>query len=72
MTDLPIKAKVVSTYGDGAEEIDVNGHRIQYGHGTGGDGFCYAHQSFDCVDNLTAAEREAVHNAESEVSDGVA
>lgn len=48
---------------DGAETIEVNDHRLQYGYGSGGDGFCYAHQSFDCAENLTAEEREAVANA---------
>lgn len=56
-------AKVVYAYDDGAEEIEVNGHRIQYGYGTGGDGFCYAHQSFECIDNLTPDEKAAVHDA---------
>lgn len=31
------------------------GHEIQFG-GAGGDGFCYEHQSFDCIDNLTENE----------------
>lgn len=60
-----MKAKVVfvDPY-DGAELIEVNGHRIQYGYGSGGDGFCYIHQSFDCIDNLTDEEKEAIHNIE--------
>lgn len=48
---------------DGAETIAVNGHQIQYGHGNGGDGYCYNHGSFDCIDNLTAAEKDAVRHA---------
>ena len=57
-------AKVVHTYHDGAELIEVGGHRIQYGYGNGGDGFCYAHQNFDCADLLTPEEQEAVSHAE--------
>lgn len=45
---------------DGAELIEVGTHKIQYGYGSGGDGFCYNHQSFDCIDNLTDEEQEAV------------
>lgn len=58
-----MKAKVIDNgnpeYG---ELINVNGHQIQYG-GANGDGYCYAHQSFDCLDNLTDEEKEAVKNA---------
>lgn len=52
---------------DGAEVIEVNGHRLQFGHGSGGDGYCYGHQSFDCLDNLTEAEREALKTPDYEV-----
>ena len=61
-----MKAKIVYTHSDGAEEIECNGHRIQFGYGTGGDGFCYTHQSFDCIDNLTPEEQEAIRFAERE------
>jgi hypothetical protein len=58
--------KAIVTYVDemyGPEMIRVNGHHIQYG-GAAGDGFCYEHQSFDCVENLTDEERQAVKVAE--------
>ena len=61
---LVIEAKVTYTHPvDGAETIAVNGHEIQYGYGSGGDGFCYAHQSFECADRLTAEEKAAVNEA---------
>ena len=60
-----MEAKVVDTYADGAEIIEVNGHKIQFGYGNvGGDGYCYTHCSFDCVNNLTEDEREAIKKAE--------
>ena len=59
-----MKAQVVYTDPcDGAQTIDVNGHRIQFGHGSGGDGYCYVHQSFRCIDRLTSAERKAIRDA---------
>ena len=58
-----MKAKVVYTYPDGAEVIEVNGHKIQFGYGNGGDGFCYTHMSFNCVEKLTNEEKEAVKRA---------
>lgn len=59
-----MEAKVVHTYADGAEIIEVNGHEIQFGYGNGGDRYCYTHCSFDCADNLTEEEREAIKKAE--------
>lgn len=60
-----MKAKVIHTNSiDGAETIEVNGHQIQYGYGNGGDGYCHEHQSFDCIDNLSAEEKQAVQEAE--------
>jgi hypothetical protein len=47
---------------DGQQLVAVGVHRIQFG-GRDGDGFCYACQSFDCLDNLTDEEREAVSRA---------
>jgi len=44
------------------EQIAVNGHEIQYGGGDG-DGYCYAHQSFDCIERLTPAEQRAIDAA---------
>lgn len=58
-------AQVIATHSvDGAETIAVNGHEIQFGHGSGGDGFCYSHQSFDCLGKLTDDEWVAVKHAE--------
>lgn len=55
---------------DGAETIRIStGHEIQFGYGDGGDGFCYEHQSFDCIENLTAAEKQAVKDAQFEQFD---
>jgi len=45
------------------EVIEVNGHELQVG-GSGGDGYCYKHQSFKCAENLTEEEKEAIKNAE--------
>ncbi len=53
---------------DGAEVIHVNGHELQFGYGTGGDGYCYGHQSFDCIDNLTDEEKEALKAPDYEVT----
>jgi len=47
---------------DGAENIEVNGHDIQFGGGDG-DGYCYSHQSFDCVENLSEEEEKAIFKA---------
>lgn len=44
-----------------SELIEVAGHRIQLG-GAEGDGYCYVHADFDCVDALTEAEYEALRN----------
>ncbi len=51
------------SYIDGAETIECNGHLIQYGYGSGGDGFCYSHQSFNCIEKLTKEECEATKHA---------
>jgi len=61
----PIRAKVTYIHPvDGSETIECNGHSIQYGHGSGGDGYCYSHQSFDCIENLTKEEQEAIRRAD--------
>lgn len=57
-----MKAMVTSVNHQGVEMIEVNGHKIQFGGE--GDGFCYAHQSFDCAENLTKEEQDATDNAE--------
>lgn len=46
---------------DGSELVEVSGHRFQMGGQ--GDGYCYKHQSFDCLDRITDVEREAIKNA---------
>jgi hypothetical protein len=43
----------------GLVQVEVGGHEIQFG-GSDGDGYCYAHQSFDCLDHLEPSETEAV------------
>jgi hypothetical protein len=58
----PLIASVVHTDRDGGEVIEVAGHRIQYG-GRDGDGFCYAHQTFRCIDALSDEEQAAVNDA---------
>lgn len=64
MTDE--KATAWVTYHDpiynGTQIRFSTGHEIQYG-GAAGDGFCYEHQSFSCVDQLTEEERQAVRDA---------
>lgn len=47
---------------DGSEQVGVNGHRLQFGGP--GDGFCYDHQSFDCLPGLSTEEWEAIAGAE--------
>lgn len=43
---------------DGLKEwMLVGDHKIQLG-GNDGDGFCYTHQSFKCLENLTDEERD--------------
>lgn len=42
------------------EEIQVGTHKLEFG-GVG-DGYCYAHQSFDCLEHLTDEERKALHD----------
>jgi hypothetical protein len=45
------------------EQIEVGEHNIQFG-GPAGDGYCYAHQSFECLGNLTPEEKSAIDNVE--------
>ena len=62
-----MEAKVIYTSNiDGAEVIEINGHKIQFGYGAGGDGFCYTHNSFKCIDNLTDEEWSAIKKAGKE------
>lgn len=55
--------KVVSSIND-ISACYVNGHHFEFGGP--GDGYCYAHQSFNCLSNLTDEEKEAIDNAEYE------
>lgn len=41
--------------------IEVGTHYFEFGGQ--GDGYCYKHQSFDCLDNLSDEEREALRVA---------
>jgi hypothetical protein len=53
-----MKAKLIYNNDMNCEQlIEVGTHQIQYG-GSCGDGFCYKHQSFDCI--LTGEEKQAV------------
>ena len=62
-----MKAKVIYTSTiDGTEVIEINGHKIQFGYDRGGDGFCYVHDTFQCIDNLTEEEWYAIKNAKEE------
>jgi hypothetical protein len=55
-----MEATVVHTSSiDSSQLVAVGNHGMQYGGK--GDGFCFAHQSFDCT--LTAEEQEAVDKA---------
>ncbi len=57
-----VTAKVVYDRSDlGMEQIEVGTHSIQFG-GADGDGYCYKHQSFDCV--LTDEEKLALQSPE--------
>ena len=44
------------------EEIELGEHVLQFGGM--GDGYCYGHQSFDCMEALTDEELEALRKAE--------
>jgi hypothetical protein len=62
---VTVTANVVHTHHlDGAQTILLStGHEIQFGYGDGGDGFCYAHQSFNCIESLTDDEKRAIKDA---------
>lgn len=53
-----------SFLGQGTWYYEVGEHEIQTG-GQSGDGYCYKHQSFDCVGKLTAEEKKAMDDAEA-------
>lgn len=53
--------RVVDAINDISECV-VNGHKFEFGGP--GDGFCYAHQSFLCIENLSEAEKRAIDNAD--------
>jgi len=64
MKNNNIVAKIVSVNRrDGAVVVECNGHRILFGD-SGGDGFCFKHRSFKCINDLTEEEKEAIKNAE--------
>jgi hypothetical protein len=44
------------------EEIRLGDHLIQFGGM--GDGYCYGHQDFDCLENMTDEELKALREAE--------
>lgn len=60
-----MKAKITWNEPDGITTIKVNGHMLQIG-GTGGDLYCHAHESFECMDNLTVEEKAAIKGAACE------
>jgi hypothetical protein len=45
---------------DGSEEVKLGDHLFQFGGQ--GDGYCYGHQTFDCLENLTDEENEALRH----------
>lgn len=53
--------RVVDKIND-VSEARVNGHKFEFGGP--GDGFCYSHQSFKCLDNLSTEEKRALNDAE--------
>jgi hypothetical protein len=57
-----VTAKVTYSRDDLVEIETSTGHKLQFG-GMDGDGFCYSHQSFDCLGSLTAEEQAAVDAA---------
>ncbi len=46
---------------DGSQIVRLGLHEFQCGGN--GDGFCYAHQEFDCMDELTPDEWVAMREA---------
>jgi hypothetical protein len=56
----------IITYTDPIDQHELielsTGHELQYG-GSAGDGYCYTHQSFTCMANLTPEEEAAVQTA---------
>ena len=53
--------RVVSTINDISEAL-VSDHKFEFGGP--GDGYCYSHQSFDYLDNLSIEEKRALNDAE--------
>jgi len=57
-----MKAEI--SYYDGMNDItEVKLGDHHFGFGGMGDGYCYGHQSFDCLDNLSEEELKAVQEA---------
>ena len=54
-------ARIIWENHRGDIEVEVDDHL--FGLGGQGDGFCYAHQSFDCLDTLDDEQRRALNAA---------
>lgn len=57
-----MKAITISDSESGGSVVVFVNHEIQYG-GSDGDGYCYEHQSFDCILNLSSEEVDATEGA---------
>lgn len=53
--------RVVDEINDVSEAL-VSDHKFEFGGP--GDGFCYSHQSFKCLDNLSTEEKRALNDAD--------
>lgn len=58
----PDSAYVAYEDNNGVTEIIYGEH--YFGFGGQGDGYCYGHQTFDCVENLTEKDKEIISSAE--------
>lgn len=63
---MAARALVVHVNADGSEEVTVDGHHFHFDRA--GGGFCVAHQSFDCVDDLPMHAWQAIWNAQESVA----
>lgn len=63
-------AEVTDTYRDGSEMVKVGTHHFQFG-GMNGDGYCYPHQTFDCLRDLTPEESRALNEARPHSDPGI-
>ncbi len=55
-----MKAYITYDYGT---DIMIRLGKHHFGFGGVGDGFCYECQSFDCIENLTPEEQQALNVA---------